>query len=99
LLHEPGGTETKTDGTTNSPKRTSVAPLRPEARKKEKGRGGRRNPLIRLDSAKEIQGFDLDFIPPDLDFVPTSLDFAPENLEILHHSRVGPTASLRADSR
>jgi hypothetical protein len=30
---------------------------------KEKGRGGPRNPLIRLDSAKETQGFNLDFLP------------------------------------
>ena len=41
LLHETGGTETKTEGTTNSPKRTSnayaaVPPLRPEAGQKRK---------------------------------------------------------------
>jgi hypothetical protein len=45
LLHETGGTETKTEGTTSSPKRTSnayaaVDDLRPEAAQKKKGRGG-----------------------------------------------------------
>jgi hypothetical protein len=55
--------------------------------------GGRRKPLIRLDSAKEIEGFNLDFVAPDLefvapglDFVANNLDFLAGNLEILHRA-------------
>jgi hypothetical protein len=71
----------KTKGTTKRPGRTgnaraAMARLRPEAAQKEKWPWGRRKLLIRLDSAKEIQGFYLDFVAPDLDFVAPGLDFA-----------------------
>jgi hypothetical protein len=39
--------------------------------------------LKRLDSAKEIEGLDLDFVAPDLDFVASGLDFVAENLDFL----------------
>jgi hypothetical protein len=72
LLHGTGGNETKTEGrTARSEQATPLrcrSALRPKAAQKRKrafkGRGGRRNPLIRLNSAKEIQGFWLDFLPP-----------------------------------
>jgi hypothetical protein len=38
--------------------------------------------LIRLDSAKEIQGFYLDFVALDLDFVVPGFDFLALGLEI-----------------
>jgi hypothetical protein len=38
------------------------------AQKKKKGHGGRRKSLIRLDSAKEMEGFNLDFLPVFLGF-------------------------------
>jgi hypothetical protein len=40
--------------------------------------------LIRLDSAKEIQGLNLDFVALDLEFVASGLDFVAGSLEILH---------------
>jgi hypothetical protein len=60
--------------------------------------------LIRRESAKEIQGFNLDFVPADLEFVPSGLDFVPKNLdfvpadlEILHRARmVGQTVESAA---
>jgi hypothetical protein len=39
--------------------------------------------LITLDWAKEIRGFDLDFLPADLDSVPTDLVFLPLDLDFL----------------
>jgi hypothetical protein len=73
-------------------------PWRLSARKrpnKKKGRGGRRNPLIKLDSAKEMQGFHLDFVVPDLGFVAPGLDFVPVDLEILHRAgRPAPDVSV-----
>ena len=48
---------------------------------KKKGPGGRRKSLKRLHSAKESEGFNLDFVPPDLEFVPPGLDFVPKNLD------------------
>jgi hypothetical protein len=73
----------------NDPKQTSnacaaVAPFEPGSGPKRKnGPGGRRKSLIRLVSAKEIQGFNLDFLPENLDFLPKNLDSLPGNLEIL----------------
>jgi hypothetical protein len=40
--------------------------------------------LKRLDSAKELRHFNLDFVPPDLEFVPPGFDFVPNNLDFLH---------------
>ena len=62
----PEEPETKTEGTTNKAGRTSSAPsaAAPQDRKsarKEKGRWGRRKSLIRLNSAKEIEGFEFGF--------------------------------------
>jgi hypothetical protein len=48
-----------------------------------KCRGGRRKSLKRLKSAKESEGFNLDFVPLDLEFVPPGLDFVPKNLDFL----------------
>jgi hypothetical protein len=53
----------------------------------KKRRGGRRKPLKRLDSEKEIQGLYLDFVAPDLDFVASGLDLVAGNLE--NHHRAG----------
>jgi hypothetical protein len=39
--------------------------------------------LKRLDSAKEIERLNLDFLPPDLEFLPSGLDFLPKNLDFL----------------
>ncbi len=56
----------KTKDTTLKPGRTGSADAAPwppssreAAQETKKGPGGRRNTLIRLDSAKEIQGFSL----------------------------------------
>jgi hypothetical protein len=42
--------------------------------------------LIRLDSAKENQALNLDFVAPDLDFVASGLDFVARDLEIRHRA-------------
>jgi hypothetical protein len=39
--------------------------------------------LIRLDSAKEIQGFYLDFVALDLESIAPGLDFAAKNLDFV----------------
>ena len=55
----------KTKETTHEPMRTGSAHAARglfkggRGEKRKKGPGGRRNPLIRLDLAKEIQGFSL----------------------------------------
>jgi hypothetical protein len=59
-----------------------------------KSPGGRRNPLKRLNSAKEMEGFDLDFVAPDLEFVAPGLDFVARNLDFL--PRPGASASCLA---
>jgi hypothetical protein len=60
--------ETKTEGTMTTPGRMrsayAAAPLRGGKRlEKKKARGGRRKSLKRLDSAKEMEGINLDFLP------------------------------------
>jgi hypothetical protein len=58
--------------------------LRPEAAQEgKKAVGGRRNPLIRLNSAKEMQGFNLDFVALDLEIVAPGLVFVAKNLDFL----------------
>jgi hypothetical protein len=42
--------------------------------------------LKKLDSAKEIEGFSLGFLPPGLDFLPKNLDFLPGDLDLLHRA-------------
>ena len=58
--------------------------------KKKKCLGGQRKSLKRLNSAKELRHFNLDFVPPDLEFVPSGLDFVPKNLDFLHSARLTP---------
>jgi hypothetical protein len=50
--------------------------------KRKNGLGGRRKSLIRLDSAKEIQGFYLDFVAENLEFLVLGFDFLALGLEI-----------------
>ena len=63
--------------------------------------GGRRKSLKRLDSAKEIEGFNLDFVPPGLDFLPKNLDFLPGEFGFpssrrrRNSSQSSPTADTR----
>jgi hypothetical protein len=82
FLQETGGPKTKTEGTINSPNEQATPALRPRPEAgsgpKGKGRGGRRNPLIRLDSAKEMRDLNLDFLPPDLELLPIRLGFRSE---------------------
>src|SRR5271166_3299509 len=56
---------------------------RESASKRKNAVGGRCKALKRLNSAKELRGFNLDFVPPDLEFVPSGLDFLPKNLDFL----------------
>ena len=64
--------------------------LQPESASKEKKRGGPRKSLKWLDSTKEKQGFNLDFVPPALESLPIRLGF--------HSEKFGFPSSARADS-
>ena len=79
LLKEIGGTgneETTDDETEANPSRPRRAAPKPElGLKNEKCRGDRRKSLKRLNSAKKIEGFKLDFLPLFLDFLPVRLGF------------------------
>jgi hypothetical protein len=73
LLHKTGGTETKTKRNEKHPGGEQAAPAPAPAFEaggcaKEKSRGGRRKSLKRLNPAKEMEGFNLDFLPEKLGF-------------------------------
>jgi hypothetical protein len=60
--------------------------------------------LIRLDSAKEMEGFNLDFVALDLDFVAPGLDFVANNLgfvpaDLDFHHRAGAGLSTQSSQR
>jgi hypothetical protein len=76
--------------------------LKPSSASKREIGWGRRKLLKRLNSAKELRHFNLDFVPPDLEFVPPGLDFVPKNLDFLHSAGGAgllPLSSLRAGCR
>jgi hypothetical protein len=85
LLKQQEEPKTNTEGPTMNPAEhaTPTLPrrLKAESASKEKcwnAGGGQRKSLKRLDSAKESEDFDLDFVPPDLEFVPPGLGFRSE---------------------
>jgi hypothetical protein len=92
---------TKTERSDKNPKRTSNAcsvglPLESGRIRKEKCRGGRRKSLIRPDSAKEMEGFNLDFLPIGLGFPSEEVWISFRgNLEILHRAGASASSSPR----
>ena len=103
-LNRPEEPKTKTEGTDDKPEaNTPIFAAAFEAEfelpKAKKCCGGHRKFLKRLNSAKESEHFDLDFVPADLEFVPPGLDFVPFGLDFLpplpaKEEQQGPNGTL-----
>ena len=88
LAKQPEEPKTKTEGPTMNPGRTRDAYFAAAFEagigfEKKKCLGGQRKSLKRLNSAKESEAFNLDFVPPDLEFSHPAW-ISSGNLDFLH---------------